>query len=87
MSVEENIQLIRRWFQEVWNENKIQTVYDLLAPDAVGRGQTGSQGEIHGPKDLYLSLNRFVRPFRTSMSKSMTRLEPETRLSRGGPRP
>jgi len=52
MSVEENIQLIRRWFQEVWNENRIQTVYDLLAPDAIGRGQTGSQGELHGPKDF-----------------------------------
>ena len=52
MSVEENIQLIRRWFQEVWNENRIQTVYDLLAPDAIGRGQTGSQGELHGPRDF-----------------------------------
>ena len=52
MSVEENIQLIRRWFQEVWNENRIQTVYDLLAPNAVGRGQTGSQGVIHGPEDF-----------------------------------
>jgi steroid delta-isomerase-like uncharacterized protein len=52
MSVEENIQLIRRWFQEIWNEGKIQTVYDLLSPDAVGKGQTGSQGEIRGPKDF-----------------------------------
>jgi steroid delta-isomerase-like uncharacterized protein len=52
MSVEDNIQLIRRWFQEVWNENRIQAVYDLLAPNAIGRGQTGSQGEIHGPDDF-----------------------------------
>ena len=52
MPVEENIQLIRRWFQEVWNEGKIQTVYALLSPDAVGRGQAGSQAEIHGPKDF-----------------------------------
>jgi steroid delta-isomerase-like uncharacterized protein len=52
MPVEENIQLIRRWFQEIWNEGKIQTVHDLLSPDAVGRGQTITQSEIHGPKDF-----------------------------------
>ncbi len=52
MPVEENIQLMRRWFQEIWNEGNIQTVYDLLSPDAVGRGQTMTQAEIHGPKDF-----------------------------------
>lgn len=52
MPVEENIQLIRRWFQEIWNEGKIQTVHDLMSPDAIGIGQTGSQGEIHGPDEF-----------------------------------
>src|SRR5271169_4794345 len=60
MPVEENIQLIRRWFQEVWNEGRIQTVHDLLAPNAVGRGQTGPQAEIHGPQDFV----PFVRQIR-----------------------
>lgn len=52
MSAETNLQLIRRWFQDVWNEGKTQTVFDLLAADAVTRGQTGSQAEIHGPKEF-----------------------------------
>jgi steroid delta-isomerase-like uncharacterized protein len=52
MPVEENVQLIRRWFQEIWNEGRIQTVHDLLSPDAVGRGQTVTQAEIRGPKDF-----------------------------------
>jgi steroid delta-isomerase-like uncharacterized protein len=52
MSCEENIQLMQRWFQEVWNEGKTQTVYDLLAPDAVGKGQTGPNAEIHGPAEF-----------------------------------
>ncbi len=25
MSVEENVNLMRRWFEEVWNQGKIQT--------------------------------------------------------------
>jgi hypothetical protein len=39
MSVQENVALMRRWFKEVWNEGRTQTVYDLLAPDAVAIGQ------------------------------------------------
>ncbi len=34
MSVEENILLMRRWFQEVWNEERTKTIYDLLAENA-----------------------------------------------------
>jgi hypothetical protein len=39
MSVEENILLMRRWFQEVWNEERTKTIYDLLAENAIGVGQ------------------------------------------------
>jgi steroid delta-isomerase-like uncharacterized protein len=52
MSADENIQLLRRWFQEVWNEGRIQTVYDLLAPNAVARGQRGAEAEIRGPEEF-----------------------------------
>jgi steroid delta-isomerase-like uncharacterized protein len=47
MAVEENIQLLRRWFQEVWNEGNAQTIHDLLAPDAVAIGQ--SRKIMRGP--------------------------------------
>jgi steroid delta-isomerase-like uncharacterized protein len=63
MSAEENMQLMRRWFQEVWNEGKIQTVYDLLSPDAIGKGQTGGQDEIHGPKDFVPFVERIRNAF------------------------
>ena len=52
MSADENIQLMRRWFQEVWNEGRMQTVYDLLSPDAVARGQRGAEAEIRGPEEF-----------------------------------
>src|SRR5579872_3080859 len=52
MGTEENIQLLRRWFREVWNEGKIQTVHELLAPDAVGIGQTGPGAVVRGPSEF-----------------------------------
>jgi steroid delta-isomerase-like uncharacterized protein len=52
MAVQENIELLTRWFQEVWNEGKTQTVHELLSPDAVALGQAGAGIELHGPKDF-----------------------------------
>jgi steroid delta-isomerase-like uncharacterized protein len=52
MAAAENVQLMKRWFQEVWNEGKIQTVNELLSPNAVGKGQAGADAEIHGPADF-----------------------------------
>jgi len=48
MAVEENIELMQRWFREVWNEGKVQTIHDLLAPDAVAIGQAG-RDVMRGP--------------------------------------
>jgi steroid delta-isomerase-like uncharacterized protein len=52
MSVEENIQLMRRWFKEVWNDGKTETIYALLAPDAVATGQRDAEGELRGPDEF-----------------------------------
>lgn len=60
MAADENIQLMRRWFQEVWNEGQIQTVHELLSPDAVATGQRGAEKEIRGPEEFV----KFVREIR-----------------------
>src|SRR6202158_3446544 len=52
MSVDENVELMRRWFKEVWNEGRTQTVYDLLAPDAVAIGQLEDRGPLRGPAEF-----------------------------------
>jgi steroid delta-isomerase-like uncharacterized protein len=60
MSSEENIQLMRRWFEEVWNEGRTQTVRDLFHPDGVARGQRAAEAEIHGPEEFV----KFVQEIR-----------------------
>jgi steroid delta-isomerase-like uncharacterized protein len=54
---------MRRWFREVWNEGRIQTVYDLLSATAVARGQTGGQEEIHGPAEFVVFVKRIRGAF------------------------
>ena len=71
MSIDANIQLMRRWFQEVWNEGKIDTVHELLSPDAVARGQRGGNAEIHGPKEF----EKFVREIRGAFPDIQIKVE------------
>lgn len=63
MAVEQNIELMQRWFREVWNEGRTQTVYDLLSPNGVARGQAGPHEEIHGPAEFVLFVERIRSAF------------------------
>jgi steroid delta-isomerase-like uncharacterized protein len=60
MPVEENIQLMQRWFREVWNEGRLETISDLMAADGIARGQRGGETEIRGPEEF----TKFVREIR-----------------------
>ena len=63
MSVEENVQLMRRWFEEVWNEGRTQTVYDLLSPDAIGIGQLEDGSQLRGPAEFVPLVERIRGAF------------------------
>src|SRR5579864_3428882 len=52
MSPSENIELMKRWFREVWNEGKLDTIHELLSADAVATGQGGAGVVMHGPADF-----------------------------------
>lgn len=63
MSVQENVQLMRRWFKEVWNEGRIQTVHDLFAPDGIAIGQQEDGKPLHGPADFVPFVERIRGAF------------------------
>jgi steroid delta-isomerase-like uncharacterized protein len=71
MPIEENLGLMRRWFQEVWNEGRIQTVRDLLAPNGVAKGQRRAEAEIRGPEEFV----KFVNEIRGSFSEMKLTIE------------
>jgi len=63
MSVEENIVLVRRWFKEVWNEGKTQTIYDLMDENGIAVGQDQPGVVIRGPREFEMFVNRIRGAF------------------------
>ena len=55
-----NVAILRRWFDEVWNEGKIETIHELMAADAVGIGQAGPGVKIEGAREF----EKFVHKLR-----------------------
>ena len=47
----ENAALVRRWFEEVWNQRRAATVNELLAPGAVGHLEGGL--EVRGAAEFH----------------------------------
>jgi steroid delta-isomerase-like uncharacterized protein len=49
---QDNVTIMRRWFDEVWNNGKIATIHELMAADAVAIGQGGPEVAIRGPHEF-----------------------------------
>jgi len=63
MSVDENVLLLRRWFREVWNEGRVQTIYDLLEENFIGIGQDQPGVVDHDSADFVALFNRLRGAF------------------------
>jgi steroid delta-isomerase-like uncharacterized protein len=48
MTESQNIALVRRWFEEVWNQRRLETIDELLAPEAVAYDLGGSGATTRG---------------------------------------
>jgi len=55
-----------RWFKEVWNEGRIQTIYDLFAPDGITIGEHEDGKPLRDLQISCHSQNVFVVLFPTS---------------------
>jgi steroid delta-isomerase-like uncharacterized protein len=56
--------LIRKWFEEVWNQGREQTIDAMCAKEAVGHGQTHDGSDIVGPDHF----KQFWRAFRAAFT-------------------
>jgi steroid delta-isomerase-like uncharacterized protein len=63
MTVDENVAAMKRWFDEVWNQGRVQAIHDLLADDFVGTGQDQPGVAIHGPTAFVTLYNRLRGAF------------------------
>jgi steroid delta-isomerase-like uncharacterized protein len=46
----EDIQLVKRWFDEVWNNGNLDAIDELLATDAIGHGLGEAGKNVIGPE-------------------------------------
>jgi predicted ester cyclase len=64
MSVEEkNIALATRWFEEVWNQRRTDTVHELMDPHGIGIGQDLPGVIITSPEDFIRLHRRMLGAF------------------------
>ena len=63
MSVEKNVELHKRWFQEVWNEKRVATIKELLDDNFCGWGQDLPGVVIRGPKEFGVFFDRLNGAF------------------------
>lgn len=63
MTKTDNATLIRRWFDEVWNENRLASIDELAAPDAISHGLS-DDGKPRVGRDHFRD---FVRLFRSGL--------------------
>jgi steroid delta-isomerase-like uncharacterized protein len=60
MSPQANVQVAKRWFEEVWNQRRTETVYELSQPDSVGHME---HGDVTGPEAFLVFHTEFVKTF------------------------
>jgi steroid delta-isomerase-like uncharacterized protein len=63
MPVQENVALMKRWFQEVWNEGRVEPIYELMAENVIGIGQEVPGVIIHNPAEFLVLFNRIRGAF------------------------
>ena len=59
----ENIALIRRWFDEVWNQGREEAIDEMFAPAGIAHGLADDAGnDLRGPQEF----KPFFRKFRSA---------------------
>ena len=58
-----NSELIRQWFEEVWNQEREATIDALCAKEAIGHGQTPDGTDIIGPEHFKQFWHNFRSAF------------------------
>ncbi len=61
---DENKEIMRRWFREVWNEGRIETIDELYAEDCIAHGLNDTEGNpFRGPEGFKTFFKTFHGAF------------------------
>lgn len=59
----ENTAIVRRWFEELWNQRRLETIDALLAPDAVAYDLGGAGATTRGREEFRAAANMLLTAF------------------------
>jgi steroid delta-isomerase-like uncharacterized protein len=68
---EANKQLVRRWFEEVWNQGREETIDELFATNGIGYGLGDTEAPVQGPAGI----RPFVRNLRGAIPDIHMKIE------------
>jgi steroid delta-isomerase-like uncharacterized protein len=60
---EADVNLLRRWFEEVWNQGRTEVMHELLAPDAPVHGVGGGSDMVRGPAEFLVAYEQLKGAF------------------------
>lgn len=63
--------IVHRWFEEVWNQGREETVDELFAPDGVAHGLGEGTADVRGPAGFKV----FLRNMRSAFPDVHLRIE------------
>ena len=58
-----NEKIVRRWFEEAWNQRRRATITELFAANGVAHGVSDTGGDIHGPAEFLPFYDRLCKAF------------------------
>ncbi len=60
----DNVSLVRRWFEEVWNKGRADAIEEMFAEEGVAHGLTDDSGaELRGPAHFRVFHRKFREAF------------------------
>ena len=63
MTENENTAIVRRWFEEVWNQRRLETIDELMAPDAIAYDLGGPGASTHGARAFRQAAEQMLQAF------------------------
>jgi steroid delta-isomerase-like uncharacterized protein len=60
----ENTAIVRRWFEELWNQRRLETIDELLAPDAIAYDLAGPNATVCGRDAFRAAAQELLGAFR-----------------------
>jgi steroid delta-isomerase-like uncharacterized protein len=60
---ESNLDLFKRWFEQVWNQRRTATIAELFAPNGISHGVAEDGSDLIGPQAFLPFHERFLNAF------------------------